>query len=522
MTKWLVFGLLGLVTLVTDPPISSGALDSTIFVDGVKYQCTAAGIQAALDTGGKNAHIILPPQTCAISVESNPLFAYDGSWIQGSGKFSTVIQRANGGRANNSIFVVQNGGGYGVIGNVRFSDFTIDGNQSNQTGGSDTIQGGAVSQFTVQNMRLINSWNNGIGLFTGGTSTASDILIENSDFEANATRAGCGAGQCADIRIAQPLRVRILNNRSDSSQGLALFQSNVGVGTVDIAHNIVNACLGYGIALGGGTPGATGVRIIGNTLNCPNGTANPVDLAAWDDLQVIGNEVWAGPTTGLGIDDLPPALRVGVTANRIHGNPAGPITGACISLGGSDDTITANLCDNSSGAGICLCVGASSQTHGVTIIGNIVKNGSRASSGAKAGIEAFIAPGGAGSLSGVVISGNRAYDDQGSPTQGWGIGLAVAGQTTGYSDITIKGNDVRGNKTAGMFNGTSGATGMLIVENPGGISLTVGTLPAAASSAGLWMPVGDSTAVRAEGQTCVGGSSNPAWAFSNGSLWKCF
>jgi hypothetical protein len=51
---------------------------------------------------------------------------------------------------------------------------------------------------------------------------------------------------------------------------------------------------------------------------------------------------------------------------------------------------------------------------------------------------------------------------------------------------------------------------------------TVGSLPSAASNSGAMIRVSDSTAVAAEGQTCAGGSSNTALAFSNGTVWKCF
>jgi hypothetical protein len=34
--------------------------------------------------------------------------------------------------------------------------------------------------------------------------------------------------------------------------------------------------------------------------------------------------------------------------------------------------------------------------------------------------------------------------------------------------------------------------------------------------------VSDSTTIAIEGQTCVGGSSSKALAFSNGTIWKCF
>jgi hypothetical protein len=51
---------------------------------------------------------------------------------------------------------------------------------------------------------------------------------------------------------------------------------------------------------------------------------------------------------------------------------------------------------------------------------------------------------------------------------------------------------------------------------------TVGALPSPASNPGAIAHVTDSTSVATEGQTCTGGSSSHALAFSDGSVWKCF
>jgi hypothetical protein len=51
---------------------------------------------------------------------------------------------------------------------------------------------------------------------------------------------------------------------------------------------------------------------------------------------------------------------------------------------------------------------------------------------------------------------------------------------------------------------------------------TVSGLPSAASQPGLMAHVTDSTSVVTEGQSCTGGGSNHALAFSTGSEWKCF
>jgi hypothetical protein len=51
---------------------------------------------------------------------------------------------------------------------------------------------------------------------------------------------------------------------------------------------------------------------------------------------------------------------------------------------------------------------------------------------------------------------------------------------------------------------------------------TVSALPAAPSSPGALIRVSDSTAIRNEGQSCAGGGTENALAFSNGVIWKCF
>jgi hypothetical protein len=74
------------------------------------------------------------------------------------------------------------------------------------------------------------------------------------------------------------------------------------------------------------------------------------------------------------------------------------------------------------------------------------------------------------------------------------------------------------------------ATGSTIMNNTGVYApffeappITVSALPgAAAGNAGQVRRVTDSTIVSSEGQTCTGGSTNAALAFSNGSVWKCF
>jgi hypothetical protein len=570
--------------------------------DGVTDDTTA--LTTAIAAGGKNAHIILPASLnpCLIKVESGTISVYDGSWISGAGKFGTTLKRANGGSANNNIFTVAPGGVFGTVGNVLFTDFTIDGNYANETGGGSIIAGTSpLSNTTILRMRLINTWFHGINLGLG-TGNNADISIADSDFENNGLRAGCvGVGICFDINVQTPLRVRATRNRSDGAQNFWTSSGHNGAGLVTISENTVNTCLGFGVALGGGGTNPGPAAISDNTFNCPASSINTIDIALWQDVRVENNTI-TGPTNNAaptaGIADAPPANRVQVIGNHIIGNNNLP---ACISLGGSDLLIANNYCTTAWGSGIVVAVGSATQAKNIVISGNTTKNGGHLGAGV-GGIELFLAPSGVNSvtmsnkgsgytsvptvtftggggtgasgtavlggvggqqvmsvtmtntgagytsaptvgftgggganaagtavlvaaLSSVIIKGNRSFDDQASPTQNYGIVLARTGQTTGFSNITIEGNDLRGNITTGILNNLSGATGMQIANNPGAEAQVAGavTFPTLvtggvactnaeiALSAG-WQSTGAATVTAAagNGQTC-------SWTITTGT-----
>src|ERR1700740_534952 len=73
-----------------------------VICDGITVNSTS--VTNAIAAGGQNAHVIFPPGTCLVSVESGTFNVYDGSRYSGAGKFATTLKRANGGSANNSTF----------------------------------------------------------------------------------------------------------------------------------------------------------------------------------------------------------------------------------------------------------------------------------------------------------------------------------------------------------------------------------------------------------------------------------
>jgi hypothetical protein len=109
-------------------------------------------------------------------------------------------------------------------------------------------------------------------------------------------------------------------------------------------------------------------------------------------------------------------------------------------------------------------------------------------------------------------------------TAGAGPWLRVALHVTGtsYSDASETSGDFEPPRITG--------TGSTIINSAGAYApffeappITVSQLPAAAAgNAGQIRRVTDSMKIAAEGQTCEGGGSGAALAFSNGAVWKCF
>jgi hypothetical protein len=265
------------------------------------------------------------------------------------------------------------------------------------------------------------------------------------------------------------LRGRVHHNRADGTRGnFVCFGTgrNTGVGSVRVDHNVVRNAAGFGVALGGGEGTASEATIDHNTFFMPDSRENVIDLALWTDTVTNANAITSGSCISgcAAIGDGPPADRATVTGNRIIANPA-LNSDAGIVLGGSDLSISKNTVSGAGSAGIVILVLKTFKTRRVLVENNIVKNCSVAAPGLHPGVDTFIESGGIGELSDVAIRGNRSYDDQPSPTQGWGIGIGTYGQSTGYANITVQGNDLRHNKTIGLLNGATSFTGFVVRDN---------------------------------------------------------
>lgn len=470
-------------SLARVPPSSSLPIDDAsvrtrwiinpVFATGMKCDGStddSAALKAALASAATsnlgNSTVIMPPGTCIIDPAA-VVSVNTGVWLQGAGRFGTTLKRKNGSAGSPMLLISANG--------VTLSDFGFDGNKGGAGIGTsaDSVAAGIpTSQVTIQRVRFANSTSSDIASYVSGPGNfTTDWLIADNDFDNGGNPfSDCAISfGCANLFLRQPLRVRIIGNRSDKSQNFALFSSFPGGGQVDIGENVINNLGGFGMALGGGTIGSTGAHIHDNFINS-NGTdpVNLIDLAFWDDFTVDHNILHHKGVATACIADFPPANHGEVDSNICYASPTTGVN-VGIGLGGSDISVTNNFVQGAAGAGISIAVSYAGPARGVRIIGNTTKNNNLLNPGRHAGIELFLAPGGPAmaALSDVVIQGNHSYDDQAVKTQGYGVGIALYGQLTGYSNIQIYGNDLIGNQMGGIQNYATPYSGFVFRNNAG-------------------------------------------------------
>lgn len=474
-------------------PTSFSNLNGTMHAAGMKCDSTtddSAALQTTLAAASPGTRVTLPVGTCRIS--PNLVSIPDGVWLQGTGKTTTTLQLASA--ANDSSHPLLSIAG--PTGNVTISDLTLDGNKAGQTSGNNIIGTGAgvtgsLSNFRLHDSRLINAYKCAVSLITTGTNVVFQADISDNDFETNSVATGQSFTEQApvygDICINSPLGLRVHHNKDTNSSGDFVIFGPGGDGTtraggtpglvfggVVIDHNITYGTNGFAVALAG--TGSSAV-IDGNWFNQPQAWENVIDLSLWTGTVTSNNIIAAGTCASgcAGIGDAPPSNGAVVNGNIIYGNPTatgvgGAQNNSCIVMGGTDVQITNNFCSNPGAGGIVIGVAAGQAATGGVISGNTVKNANRATGSfpGHPGIDFFLNAG--SSVSNWTVKGNHLYDDQVTKTQQFGIALGTFGQQTGFTNITIEGNDVRGNAADGILlpaANFSGANGIVIRGNPG-------------------------------------------------------
>lgn len=470
--------------------------------DGVTDDSAAlqAALNGASDPGLGNVKVILPPGICLIDPAA-AITINSGLWLQGAGRNGTTFKRKDS-SAGGALLTFNADG-------ITLSDFAIDGNKGGTgiTAPADSINVNAPSRgVTITRMHFLNATLSDISsLATGPGIFITDWLITNNDFDNSGTPDCAAAIGCGNIYLRQPSGLRILSNRSDSSQHFALFSSIPGAGQVDVGHNVLTKLNGFGVALGGGVIGAAGAHIHDNFMtSIPSNAFNLIDVAFWYDFTVDHNVLYhSGVVTVPGnpptscIADFPPAFHGVVDGNICHAVPTTAINVSGIALGGDDVSITNNFVEGASSAGISYVIGSLSAIRGVRITGNTTKNNSQGGPGIHGGIELYLGLGGPNlaGLSDVLIKDNHSYDDQPQKTQGHGIGVTLFDKNTNIFNVLIEGNDVAGNLGAGILIGAPSVPGLVIRNNFG--YNPIGNMPSPAFPAPSDGPLENATGIDA-------------------------
>jgi len=304
-----------------------------------------------------------------------------------------------------------------------------------------------------------------------GSGQASEIKIANGaniDILVNANYPSAGGGNRAKI-----LNLKLNGNKANNTQNgsLVLYGVNDGViafcnieggdGTIPLLRNSSNWFIGYNRINNAGTDGIT----------VYDGSNNNV---------IIGNVVTSSSGHGILVQGLEVNGQAFSFGNVIIGNQVlnNTLNGIYLFNGVKETKVIGNTSNNNGSRGIDVysetTANLTTTTHrnsNIVIIGNTCKNNA-----VDEGIKVWDnGTAGLGALD-VYIEGNRCFDDQGTPTQGYGI---VIQNQADY--VMIVNNNVRGNATGSIVSGGSGTNIEIrnnIGYNPVGIStITVGASP---------------------------------------------
>jgi hypothetical protein len=221
-------------------------INKVIYWDGsMAYPFTTVGLQAAINAscnGTVPGKVVLPPFP-ANGVITAQINVPSLCWIDGAGKYSTVLQAS--GSLNTDII------GVGPSAHVRLTNFGIDGNRSDNSGtNAYTFHGVDVgvnaSDIVLDGMRVSNVRDQGIWIING----TSHVVITNCEIDHVGTLSG-------------------------SAYGVNIF-SNASPGIVDIRigpNNMLHDNLG-GTFIETAANNVSGVSIYGNTMYANAGDAN--------------------------------------------------------------------------------------------------------------------------------------------------------------------------------------------------------------------------------------------------------
>lgn len=422
--------------------------------DGTTDDTTA--VQAAIDSGG---YVRVPPGTYLVSAS---LVAVSGLTVEGCGP-SSIIKLADD--SDTHLFSIPDGTSGVVLRNLK-----LDGNGTNQTtldGDGDTVNVVNIissSDITLDNVEVANACDTGIHIIDSANVYSTDITVRDSyvhtcGFQCVRTRYtdrvslmgnhfyNWGTATAAQPCIAttyggEARNWRIIGNHFQNVAGTQFAIETAGLGGLldsVISGNVLDgndlggngiSCLLYRCTLagnvqtnGGGTH-RSGYEVGGTDIVVADNIVEEGSIAVASSLtnsriKVRGNSITNSAVDGKGIsigNAANAVTHISVTDNTVHVSGTGSVNGILVGV-----------------------YGTAGQVNHVTVRGNCVYDGT-------ANAEGIGVQGVTGSTD-IVIQGNSVH--------GCNQGVYIAANSN-HDEVTITGNDLRGNTVAIDDNSTGG------------------------------------------------------------------
>lgn len=466
--------------------------------DGAADDTTA--IQAAIsDAAAASATVYIPEGTFRIgtlTLPSNLRIKLDGT-----------LKRRNA--ATGALLTAS-----AAVSNITIDGGTIDNNASTEsiltlpTNGTTDIQvrGVTFTNYTSASPQAISIGSSGDtlnerirveGCYFDGDSTANnglavsvvngaDVWVVNNNF------VGAGARNETSQSLTTTARgTFFIGNRFQSMIASAMLVRPQGSTTIEDVVISGNSGTDIGndpshttdkglLVVGESTTGTAGtnmirrVRVTGNSLRYFGGNAIAVGggtaQGRAEDVTIADNTIdaadfsgnfdntWSGSNMGINVQNTDGfsiagnrIRRVGRGGIRLSGNSGsgrvtknGTVTGNSLDLCAIKTDATSPAIDQECG----IVVFADAKD--IVISGNLVKN-----TGAVGGAtnQAGIGTLGSSTISGIVITGNRCFDDRGTKLTPYGVRISYPGTSDadGPTQCTVHGNDLSGNLTGGLL-----------------------------------------------------------------------
>lgn len=410
-------------------------------------------INAAIASGIN--HVVLGPQS--FNIDTGPIQVKSGVWLQGQGIAKTIL-KGGAGLGTNAVINYAGADSSHPITDCHVSDLEIDGS-SMPTSPVSTFRKG-INIIYSKRLRLENLYVHNTPATGIGPDYVVDGLISNCIVESCGTAGqnpgyngfGFGVGAYADenVLVANCHAINNLNNG---------FLLEYVAGGFNPRHYAYVNCMSHGNNRGFRVSGASNVSF----TNCHAyesvltgfymqlfGAANSIP----ENVKIIGCEAYANGADGIEFREQEEGMINAIVQGcHVYGN-----TTLGIHMGSNYASVMNNVCWGNGQTGIYYNGNSNVARTVVQIKNNIVyNNGTSNTASLNDGIRVRAT---SGTVSDVQITGNRCFDNQGTPTQNYGVALKDA-----LLEVMVKDNDLRGNKTDAILLSLTGAATNIVTKN---------------------------------------------------------